>query len=130
MDYITLRYTILMMTDNQKCFVNKMLTLYPSAIAVIFADFWNTCRIFLRDLFDTTGVVLGGMFGVFALLGWKRYKLFSVALATHFIVIVFTVYHWQTTRYFMPEIVCSVILALLYFTNTLIKRYCRCLSLC
>jgi hypothetical protein len=104
---------------------------YPNMLSVVLANPMNTARIFIADLWNliakfAEGLVLAPLL-IYALYGMgKMPKLLVFAVATHFLILAFTVYHWETARYFLPEILFLTTLgafALVNFTVFIRRRW-------
>jgi hypothetical protein len=103
-------------------FVSEMKADYPTILSVIFADPFNTLRIFVRDTITAVTrigylhcspiLLLGGLILLFRLP-----MMVGLGLAAHFFIVAFSALHWETTRYFMPEIVAVIFLGSIWLAD-------------
>jgi len=118
--------------DNQPdMFLVSRLEQYPTAMSIILADPIYTLKIFFRDLWDTIAQI--GMMQVWPVLFFAALLFLSIhksqyrkilifALLAHLLLICFTVFHWQTIRYFLIEIVVLTMLGSYFIVDLCWKK--------
>lgn len=105
-------------------FLSSKLEQHPSVMSIIFADPLYTLKIFLRDLWNLIAKI--GMIQIWPVLFFTALlslslsgdgtirppyrKVLILALAAHFLLICFTVFHHETIRYFLIEIIALTML--------------------
>ena len=109
-------------------FVMGLMEEYPTTLSVIMADPVNTLRIFARDTisaFRGIGFIqvwpvlfLGGVL----MLGRMPLPLL-IGILVHFIVVAFSALHWETIRYFLPEIALMIFLGSVWLSGLRVRRW-------